>query len=192
MSRQKVTVVALLVALAVGAVVFLATRPNGGSRAPEPSAGASLGGGEAEPKAVLWARIAKLGAWLPTFESALMDPEPEAKTVLAAFATLAEKVGGPSGFWRDQVPNEILSCHREPEQAVCKRLQEALPELTDGESLARSIGRLDGSRAELFLERNAGEMLQWVQTFAPSEPSATAMKQTTFWEAKLGPAVAGQ
>lgn len=189
MSRQKIVVIIVLVAFVVTGLAYVLVSP----RAPRPGgqAAASLAGDE-EVTAALWARLGKAKAWLPTFEEALAEPEPEARTVLAAFAALADKVAGPSGFWRDMVPNELLACHKEPDQNVCRRLSESLPELTDGEALARSIGRLDASRAEVFLARNAEAMLRWVEMFAPSEPSAAAMRLTTFWEQRLAPAVAGQ
>lgn len=189
MSRQKIVIIIVLITFVAGGLAYVFS----GRRQPVDvrSAGASLGG-ESDVAAALWLRMSRLKAWLPTFEEAFTNPEPEARTVLAAFAALAEKVAGPSGFWRDTVPNELLACHKEPDQAVCRRLSEFLPELTDGESLARSIGRLDESRAQLFLSRNAEAMLQWVQMFAPSEPTAAAMRLTSFWEQKLAPAVAGQ
>jgi len=189
MSRQKIVIIIVLITFVAGGLAYVLggpKRPPAGS-----TAGASLAG-ESDVVAALWLRMSKLKAWLPTFEAAFTDPEPEAKTVLAAFATLASKVAGPTGFWRETVPNELLECHKEPDQAVCRRLSESLPELTDGESLARSIGRLDETRAQLFLSRNADAMLQWVQMFAPTDASAAAMRQTSFWEQKLAPAVAGQ
>jgi len=189
MSRQKIVIIIVLVAFVATGLAYVLGSPkaprSGGQVA------ASLAGDEAITTA-LWARLGKARAWLPRFGEAFADPEPEARTVLAAFAALAEEVAGPSGFWRDTVPNELLACHRDPDQAVCRRLTESLPELTDGEAMARSIGRLDASRAEVFLARNAEAMLRWVETFAPSEPSAAAMRLTTFWEQRLAPAVAGQ
>jgi len=190
MSRQKIVVIVVLVAFVATGLAYVFVGPQRPQVESRP-AGASLAG-DADVAATLWLRLSRLKAWLPTFEEAFTNPEPEARTVLAAFAALAEKIGGPSGFWRDTVPNELLACHKDPDQAVCRRLMEALPELTDGESIARSIGRLDASRAQLFLSRNADAMLQWVQTFAPSEPTAAAMRLTSFWEQKLAPAVAGQ
>lgn len=188
MSRRRLIVMVALAGLVGAGIVFVVTR--GGDEVDATSA-ASLGGGD-EAAAALWQKLARLSAWLPSFEGALSDPEPEAKTVLAAFAALVDKVGGPSGFWRDTVPNELLSCHREPEQPVCRKLDEGLPELTDGEALARQIGRLDETRAEVFLARNADAMLRWVETFAPSDASADAMRKTSYWQEKLAPAVAGQ
>ncbi len=187
MSRQKIVIaIVLLTFVATGLTsLFVGGPPKPAVR----TSGASVAGG-AEASAALWARMAKLRAWLPSFEEAFKDPEPEAKTVLSAFAALADKLAGPKGFWRDTVPNEILDCAR-GEQPVCQKLAEALPELTDGEAMARSIGRLDSTRAELFLSRNAEALLAWVDVFAPSEPSAQGMRGTTFWEQKLAPAVAG-
>lgn len=189
MSRRNVIILVALAVVAGGAVAFVATRPETGPVTG--AAGASIGI-EGDPTVTLWSRLAKLGAWLPTFEEALKDPKPEPKTVLAAFATVAEKVAGPDGFWRDTVPNDLLQCHKEPDQSVCRRLSESLPELSDGEALARTIGRLDESRAGVFLERNAEAMSAWLASFAPSEPTAAAMRTTAFWEQKLAPAVAGQ
>lgn len=189
MSRQKLVVIIVLVAFVVTGLAYVFTSPKGPQ--PRHEAAASLVGDE-DVATALWLRLGKAKAWLPTFEAAFADPEPEAKTVLAAFAALAEKVAGPTGFWRDAVPNELLACHKDPDQAVCRRLSESLPELTDGEALARSIGRLDPSRADLFLTRNAEAMLLWVDMFAPTEPTAAAMRLTSFWEQKLAPAVAGQ
>jgi len=191
MSRQKIIVIIVLVTFVATGLAYVFTGPAKRPQVDARPAGASLGS-EVDASAALWLRMSRLKSWLPTFEEAFTNPEPEAKTVLAAFAALAEKVGGPAGFWRDTVPNELLACHKDPDQAVCRRLNESLPELTDGESLARSIGRLDETRAQLFLSRNADAMLQWVQMFAPSEPTAAAMRLTSFWEQKLAPAVAGQ
>lgn len=189
MSRRNVALLIALAVVAGAAVAFVATRP--GASEPTRTAGASLGI-EGDPGVALWTRLTKLRAWLPTFDEAFKDSAPEPRTVLAAFATVAEKVAGPAGFWRDTVPNELLECHKEPEQGVCRRLSESLPELSDGEALARSIGRLDESRAGVFLERNAEAMSAWLASFAPSEPTEAAMKTTAFWEQKLAPAVAGQ
>lgn len=189
MSREKIVVIVALVAFVATGLAYVITGPQ--APRPDGRAAASLAGHE-DPEAALWVRLGQARAWLPTFEAALSDPAPEARTVLAAFATLADALAGPSGFWRDAVPNELLACHRAPEQTVCRRLSESLPELTDGEALARSIRRLDPSRAEVFLARNAEAMLRWVELFAPSEPSATAMRLTAFWALRLAPAVAGQ
>lgn len=188
MSRQKIIIGLVLVTFALGG---LATLFGGGppKRPVQTTSAASLGGEEAA--AAVWARLAKLRAWLPTFDEAFKDATPEPQTVLAAFAVLAEKVAGPSGFWRDTVPNELLECHKS-EQPVCRKLNEALPELSDGEAFARSIGRLDKSRASLFLSRNAAQMVLWLDVFAPNEPTLQGMRATSFWEQKLAPAIAGQ
>ncbi len=188
MSRQKIVIAIVLVTfVATGlAALFVGGPPRPQVR----TSGASVAGG-AEASAALWTRMAKLRVWLPSFEEAFKDSEPEAKTVLSAFAVLADKLAGPKGFWRETVPNEILDCAR-AEQPVCKKLAEAMPELTDGEAMARAIGRLDSTRAELFLSRNAEALLTWVDIFAPTEPTAQGMRATTFWEQKLAPAVAGQ
>ncbi|HRE91216.1 MAG TPA: hypothetical protein PK095_19005, partial [Myxococcota bacterium] len=155
--KPRLALIAALVAITVGAVVFIATRP---STTATSEAGASLGSGD--PEAALWRRLQTLSSWLPTFEEALKDPEPEPDTVLSAFASVADKLASERGFWRDQVPNELLRCERDPAQRACKKLDESLPAITEGEALARQIRRLDASRAGVFLSRNAETLLAWL------------------------------
>lgn len=181
----RLVVIGALAAVAVGAIVFIATRPATTGPA-STEAGASLGSGDTE--AALWRRLQALSSWLPTFEDALKDPEPEPRTVLAAFATVADKLASETGFWRDQVPNELLRCERDPAQRACKKLDESLPAITEGEALARQIRRLDETRADVFLSRNAETLLTWLHDFAPRDNSEEAMRQTGFWEKELAPA----
>lgn len=183
-NRSRLLVAVALGAVAIGAIVFLATRPSGSPTAT--TAGASLGG--TDPELALWRRLQSLESWLPTFAGALKDPEPEPQTVLAAFATVADKLASERGFWRDTVPNELLRCDREPERPACRRLSEGLPEVTEGEALARQIRRLDDSRAGVFLTRNAEAMVKWLYDFAPRDASLEAMRQTGYWERELAPA----
>jgi len=178
----RLVIIATLAALTVGAIVFVATRP---STTATSTAGASLG--SADPEAALWRRLQSLSSWLPTFEAALKDPEPEPQTVLAAFATVADKLASERGFWRDQVPNALLRCERDPAQRACKKLDESLPAITEGEALARQIQRLDETRADVFLSRNAETLLAWLHDFAPRDASEEAMRQTGFWAKELGP-----
>lgn len=190
--NTRIIIIAALAAITLGAVVFIATRPSpprttGTGDTTE--AGASLGSGDTE--AALWRRLQTLSSWLPTFEEALKDPEPEPKTVLSAFATVADKLASERGFWRDQVPNELLRCERDPAQRACKKLDESLPAITEGEALARQIRRLDETRADVFLTRNAETLLTWLHDFAPRDNSEEAMRQTGFWEKELAPAASG-
>lgn len=188
-SRIRLIAIAALGTIAVAAIVLVVTRDSTPSMTPTETAGASLGG--AEPKAALWKRLQSLESWLPTFAAALRDPEPDPKTVLAAFATVADKVGGNSGFWRDTVPNELLRCDKDDSPA-CKRLAESLPEITEGEALARQIRRLDETRAGLYLSRNAKTLGKWLDDFAPRDASHEAMRQTGFWEKELSPAASSK
>ncbi len=188
-SRNRLIAIAALATVAVAAVVFVVTRDSKPAEAPTQTAGASLGG--ADPEVALWKRLQTLESWLPTFAAALRDPEPEPKTVLAAFATVADKVGGESGFWRETVPNELLRCDKDT-SAACKRLSESLPEITEGEALARQIRRLDETRAGLFLSRNAETLVKWLHDFAPRDASEEAMRQTGFWERELSPAASAK
>lgn len=186
-NRTRLVIIAALAAITTGAVVFIATRPTTTATS---EAGASLGSGDTE--AALWRRLQTLSSWLPTFEAALKDPEPEAKTVLSAFATVADKLASERGFWRDQVPNELLRCERDPEQRACKKLGESLPAITEGEALARQIRRLDETRADVYLSRNAATLLEWLHDFAPRDASEEAMRQTGFWEKELAPAASAE
>jgi len=182
-SKPRLIAIAALTAVAVGAIVFVATRPTPTATS---EAGASLGG--SDPEVALWSRLQSLSSWLPTFDNALKDPEPEAQTVLAAFATVADKLASERGFWRETVPNELLRCERSPELVACRRLSESLPAITEGEALARQIRRLDPSRAEVFLSRNAETLVTWLYDFAPREATEEAMRQTGFWSRELAPA----
>ncbi len=181
--KPRLIAIVALTAAALGAVVFIATRP---STTATSEAGASLGG--SDPEVALWSRLQTLSSWLPTFEEALKDPEPEASTVLGAFATVADKLANERGFWRETVPHELLRCDRAPEQVPCRRLSESLPAISEGEAFARQIRRLDPSRAGVFLSRNAEALVTWLYDFAPREATEEAMRQTGFWSRELSPA----
>ena len=157
-----------------------------------PVMGAGLSGRDAATE--LWLRLATyresfLSSWS---EGAFETPKPRAMTVLKAFAQVVDQVTGPSGFWRDRVPNELLACHSNPDDQVCEGLDQAHADFAEWDELARDIGRLDATRADVFLARNHERMVTYLDTYVPSQASEAGMKQTAFFDQKLKKYVAKQ
>ncbi|TNF38242.1 MAG: hypothetical protein EP329_01035 [Deltaproteobacteria bacterium] len=157
-----------------------------------PMMGAGLSGREAA--ADLWMKLASykesfLASW---DEGAFDTPKPRAITVLKAFAQVADQVTGPTGFWRDKVPNDLLACHSNPDDQVCEGLEQAWSDFAEWDDLVRDIERLDATRADVFLARNHERMLTYLATFVPAQADAAAMKQTAFFDQRLKKYVAKQ
>lgn len=90
------------------------------------------------------------------------------------------------------MPNELLACHSNPDDQVCEGLDQAHADFAEWDELARDIGRLDATRADVFLARNHERMATYLDTYVPSQASEAGMKQTAFFDQKLKKYVAKQ
>jgi|GEM_PF-2012250 len=187
--RVTLSTLTLCVALAASGC---SKSDDGAKTGDTPMMGAGLSGREAA--ADLWVKLATykesfLSSWS---DGAFDTPKPRAITVLKAFAQVADQVTGPRGFWRDQVPNELLACHSNPDDQVCEGLEKAELDFAEWDDLVSDIGRLDASRADVFLARNGDRMARYLDTFVPAQASTDAMKQTAFFDQTLKKYIAKQ
>ncbi len=176
----------IAVAAVVTAIVILDDGADNTSRDSSPNATMGAGFGDDAIRAKVWSRLAKhKDTHLEKWDRALSQQDGSSATALRAFADLVDSVTGPSGFWRDAVPNELLSCHDKPDSPACEGLDAAASEFDEWDLLASKIRRLDGSRADVFLQRNGKDIVSYLDTYVPADASDVAMRQTAFFETKI-------
>ena len=123
--------------------------------------------------------------FLKTWRSQLREPSAAPSEVLDAFNELAYQITGPTGFWRKTLPQQWLGCSANPDSEACVSVAKVLGELSQWDDIQKRIGGLEASQAKAFLERNAGRMLAYLETYVPAEASSSGMKDTDFYKKKL-------
>lgn len=169
-----------LVLLAFGSIWLVQRDPTGAAS------------GTRDASKVLWQRLAAyqdsyLGAWRDAFQ----ESEPDPTDVLDAWSEVASKVTGPTGFWRETVPNQWFGCPDDPGAPMCRKLGQLGPELSAWDTLQEEIGALEPGRERAFLAKNADRMLRYLDTYVPSAPSDTGMRDTAFFRENLQVEIAG-
>ncbi|MCA9513491.1 MAG: hypothetical protein KC635_00955 [Myxococcales bacterium] len=192
-NRRPLIIALAMTAVVAGAVIaFLGTRGAGHEPGADARPTAAAGFGDEDVKAELWTKLARYReTYLAGWDDAFKTGKPRAITIVKAFKAVAEKVTGPDGFWRDEVPNNLLACHQNPDSAPCGRLEASDEELGKGDDLVREIERLDDSRADVWLQRNGERLVTYLDTMVPESPDEAAMQRTAFYTQRIAPNVAG-
>lgn len=169
-----------LVLLVFGSIWLVQRNPNGSAS------------GTRDASAALWQRLSSyqdsyLGAWREAFDGGQPDPT----DVLDAWNEVATKVTGPTGFWRQTVPNQWFGCPDDPTVPMCRTLGNLGPELAAWDTLQEEIGALEPGKERAFLAKNADRMLRYLDTYVPETPSDSGMRETAFFREKLEVVVAG-
>jgi hypothetical protein len=167
-------VLALFVAVAGGVVFYARQDPSG-----------HAAGGSARADA-LWARLQDYrGTYLRRWMSAYGGQAPTAKQVLEAFDELGYQVTGPGGFWRKDVRQGWLGCDRVPDQSSCEQLSAAEGEFGRWDAFLEQAGNVSEKQAAQFIDQHFNQMSEYLDTYAPVDPSATGMQKTGFFEKNL-------
>lgn len=141
--------------------------------------------------ALLWAHLGRYRhSYLRTWSDALAGPPASALEVVEAWGEVAVAVAGPAGFWRRTVPDRWLGCagaraDGEKPSLPCARLASAVPELRKWDRLRRRMARLGRRGSARFLKRHRAELIAFLATWVPDEPSASAMERTPFFARRL-------
>ena len=173
---------AVVVAAAVFAVVELRPDPTGRATG---AMGASAEGRD------VWAALAKfedpyLGAWSERFAEGPADNA----EVLAVFQELASNVTGYGGLWRKTVPNEYFGCAADADPPICRTLASAEKNFARWDALQETMSGIEDERAaRAFLRRNRAAMLDYLQTYVPSDRSLSAVQATPFFAENLAAAL---
>ncbi len=143
-----------------------------------------VGGGKAV--AHVWAKMATYdSSYLKRWSDVLHQEPSSPAEVVDAFNELAFAVTGPKGFWRDTLPNSWLGCQNNPESEPCLKLKEAEPELQKWDKIQAKLSKMSDRKAKRFLSRNEARMMAYFDNYVPSDPSASAMKETGFYKTHL-------
>lgn len=148
---------------------------------------AGLATGRSTPRAgQIWTRLqAYKDSYLRRYFMAFEREQPVATDALEAFNELAYQVTGPGGFWRKEVPNRWLGCKAQPESASCGAIGEMTEDMARWDTLQEQIAAVDGAGAGRFLDEHAADMLTYLDTMVPEEPSSAGMQKTPLFEKKL-------
>lgn len=152
----------------------------------DPTAFATPDGGGATIE--IWRRLSPYAStFLRSWRSALEGTDdPAAMDVLDAFNELAYAITGPGGFWRKTVPQQWLGCGVDAATPPgCEQMTQAERELGRWDAIQKQIGELSPEQAARFLSRNKKRILAYLDTYVPSAPSATGMRDTAFYRTTL-------
>ena len=145
-------------------------------------------GGGSQKTGKVWSRLqAYKESYLRRYFSAF-PPEKEAPTAtdaLEAFNELAYQVTGPGGFWRKEVPNRWLGCKAAPESASCGAIGVMGEDMARWDTLQEQIVGITDAGAGRFLDDHAAEILTYLDTMVPEEPSSAGMQKTPLFDKHL-------
>ncbi len=134
----------------------------------------------------VWARLQNYkGSYLRRFMGAFDKSAPTATDALEAFNELAYQVSGPGGFWRKEVPNHWLGCKAQPDSASCGAIQSIGEDMGRWDALQEKIVGLNDQAAGPFLDEHATEIMDYLDTMVPDEPSSAGMQKTRLFEKSL-------
>jgi hypothetical protein len=148
---------------------------------------AGLATGRSNVKATqLWSKLSDYKeSYLRRYFIAYQKDSPTALDALTAFNELAYQITGPGGFWRKEVPFKWLGCKAQPESASCGAVEVMGEELARWDTLQEKIAETDEARAQKFLDENAADLLDYLETMVPAEASSTGMQKTALFEKHL-------
>lgn len=140
----------------------------------------------------VWNRMAEYRtSYLTTWSDAFDAGPTSAMEVLEAFNELGYAVTGPQGFWRKTVRAQWLGCNFDADTAACEAMDKAMPAMAEWDAFQREIAELDERKARRFLAKNHTRMMRYLDTYVPTAPSASEMKETAFFQQNLASSMSG-
>ncbi len=134
----------------------------------------------------LWGRLGVYApAYLQKWREPLSKPATSHVEVIEVLVELMVQVTGPTGFWRNTVPNQWMGCQSDPKAEGCVKLAKAKKDLDAWDRMFQQMGQLTAATAGPWLNANHGRVLEYLDTMVPETPSSTAMMQTKFFEKHL-------
>ncbi len=134
---------------------------------------------------VLAESLMKRAAFVRTWRDRLEMPQPKAADALDALVELMVQVTGPTGLWRKTMPQEWFGCKDTPDSAACGKLAEIDKDLRTADQLQRQVAAAPRSSAGSWLRRHQEELLGYLDKFAPTEPSLSAVQATPYYMGKM-------
>jgi len=179
--KQKLVVLGGLAVVVAAAGFLVLTHQQ------DPSGQAAGRSAQAEQ---LWRAMSRYqNNYLRGWKHAFKSGNHSAMDVLDAFSELGYAVTGPGGFWRKDLPNGWLGCRRLPDSPPCEALADQSAELEKWDAFQGEIREVDEADARKFLETNHEKMLKYIERYVPSEPSASGMQSTPFYQENLAGAM---
>ena len=130
---------------------------------------------------LLLARPAFVRSWRDKLEAPALEPI----DVLDALAELMVLATGPTGLWRKTMPQEWFGCRQAPDSAQCKRLTEMETDFRKADALHDEVTRVGRPQAGGWLRRNDDRVINYLETYVPTEPSLSGIQATPLYTNRL-------
>lgn len=134
---------------------------------------------------ILAESLMKRPAFVRAWRDRLEVPQPKASDALDALVEVMVQVTGPTGLWRKTMPQEWFGCKDTPDSAACLKLGEIDKDLRKADQLQERVAAAPKSSAGSWLRRHQDELLSYLDTFVPMEPSLSAIQATPYYMGKM-------
>ena len=124
------------------------------------------------------------GIFLRGWRQVLEDDEAPASEVHGALMELMTSVTGPTGLWRETIPNQWLGCKNEPDSDACTAFTKAATHFNKWDKFAKKLDHAP-SNPKRFLVKSHGKIQAYIQTYVPADKNMTGVKETPFFQDHL-------
>lgn len=134
---------------------------------------------------VLAEALLKRPAFVRAWRDRLEVAQPKASDALDALVEVMVQVTGPTGLWRKTMPQEWFGCKDTPDSAACLKLGEIDKDLHRADQLQEQVAGAPKGSAGTWLRRHQDELLSYLGTYVPTEPSLSSIQSTPYYMGKM-------
>ena len=134
---------------------------------------------------ILAEALLKRPAFVRAWRDRLEVAHPKPADALDALGEVVVQVTGPTGLWRKTMPQEWFGCKDTPDSAACTKLGEIDKDLRRADHLQEQVAAAPKGTAGSWLRRHQDELLTYLGTYVPTEPSLSSIQSTPYYMGKM-------